>query len=159
MGSESDYDVMQHAADTLKTFEVEHSVKVLSAHRTPDATGEFAKSAAAGGTKVIIAAAGFAAALPGAIAAHTTLPVIGVPIASSDLHGVDALYAIVQMPSGVPVATVTIGKAGATNAALLAIQILALSDDRLRGALAQHKADLAQSVDRRQQALDERRGG
>lgn len=159
MGSESDYDVMYHAVETLEKFGVEHDVRILSAHRSPDATAAFARDAAANGTRVIIAGAGFAAHLAGVIAAHTTLPVIGVPIPSSDLKGMDALYATVQMPSGIPVATVTIGKAGATNAALLAVQMLALSDDRLSEALAEHKVGLAESVAQRQAALDQRRHG
>ncbi len=159
MGSESDYDVMARAADTLEQFGVDHEVRVLSAHRSPDETAAFAKGAAERGTKVIIAGAGYAAHLAGVIASHTTLPVIGVPIASSDLQGVDALHATVQMPSGVPVATVAIGEAGATNAALLAVQMLALSDDRLRQAFADHKAELGKSVVQRQEAVDKRRGG
>ena len=159
MGSDSDYEVMSRAADTLDQFGVDHEVRVLSAHRSPDETAAFAKGAAAAGTKVIIAAAGYAAHLAGVIAAHTTLPVIGVPLDGSGLSGLDALYATVQMPSGVPVATVTIGAAGATNAALLAVQMLALSDDRLRQAFADHKTALADSVGRRQDAVDKRRGG
>lgn len=159
MGSESDYDVMFHAADTLERFQVDHDVRILSAHRSPDETARFAREAAGNGVKVIIAGAGYAAHLAGVIAAHTTLPVIGVPIPSSSLQGVDALYAIVQMPSGIPVATVTIGASGATNAALLAVEMLALSDDRLRQALAEHKTRLAESVKKRQEALQKRRSG
>lgn len=159
MGSDSDYDVMAACGDTLKEFGVDHEVRILSAHRSPDATAEFARGAEANGVKVIIAAAGYAAHLAGVIAAYTTLPVIAVPIGSSDLHGVDALYASVQMPRGVPVATVTIGPAGAVNAALLAVQMLALSDERLQAALAEHKTKLAAGVDAQQAMLDQRRRG
>jgi len=158
MGSESDYDVMFHAVDTLEKFGVDTDVRILSAHRSPAATGTFASEAASKGTKVIIAAAGHAAHLAGVIAAHTTLPVIGVPIGSSQLQGLDALLATVQMPSGVPVATVAIGNSGATNAALLAVQILALSDTGLAKKFAEHKAQLAESVKKRQEKLDARRG-
>lgn len=157
MGSDSDWEIMQRTAATLEKFGVEHDVRILSAHRTPAATAEYAAAAKANGFSVIIAAAGFAAALPGVVAAHTTLPVIGVPIPSSDVQGVDALYSIVQMPSGVPVACVAIGASGATNAALLAVQMLALSDARLATALDDHKAELAASVEKRQAALDQRR--
>ncbi|MDZ7393510.1 MAG: 5-(carboxyamino)imidazole ribonucleotide mutase [candidate division KSB1 bacterium] len=137
MGSESDRETMRAAEAALAYFQVPFETLVLSAHRTPDATAEFAKSAASRGFAVVIAAAGMAAHLPGVMAAHTTLPVIGVPLDSSPLRGVDALYSIVQMPSGVPVATVGIG--AAANAALLAVQILAVTDPALAEALAQFK--------------------
>ena len=128
-GSKSDEDVMQDACDILGEFGVEFECAVLSAHRQPEETAKFAASAADNGIKVIIAGAGLSAALPGIIAAHTLLPVIGVPIASGPLNGTDALYSIVQMPKGIPVATV--GISNAKNAALLAIQILALSNPDL----------------------------
>ena len=129
MGSTSDLPVMEKAAKLLDEMQVPFEMNALSAHRTPEAVEEFAKGAAGRGIKVIIAAAGMAAALPGVIAASTTLPVIGVPIKGSVLDGVDALYSIIQMPPGIPVATVAIN--GAANAALLAAEILALSDDTL----------------------------
>jgi phosphoribosylaminoimidazole carboxylase PurE protein len=140
MGSDSDMAVMQSCIDTLKDFGIEPAVRIISAHRTPDAAAEFAQNAAKNGIKVIIAAAGMAAHLAGALAARTTLPVIGVPlISSSGLEGVDALLSTIQMPPGVPVATVAIGKAGAKNAAILAVQILALSDKNLAKKLADFK--------------------
>ena len=126
MGSTSDLPVMEKAAQLLNDMHVPFEINALSAHRTPEAVEAFAKGAQARGIKVIIAAAGMAAALPGVIAANTTLPVIGVPIKGSVLDGVDALYSIIQMPPGIPVATVAIN--GAMNAAILAIQMLALSD-------------------------------
>lgn len=124
MGSRSDWATMEHCAKTLAEFGVPHMSKIISAHRTPDLMAEFAKGARAQGIEVIIAAAGGAAHLPGMTAAHTTLPVLGVPIESAALKGVDSLLSIVQMPGGVPVATLAIGKAGAINAALLAVSIL-----------------------------------
>ncbi len=136
-GSKSDDKVMQGACDILNEFGVTYEREVLSAHRQPDATAKFARGAEGRGVKVIIAGAGLAAALPGVVAAHTILPVIGVPIAGGPLNGVDALYAIVQMPNGVPVATV--GISNAKNAALLAIQILALSDSGLAGRLKEYR--------------------
>ena len=142
MGSKSDEPTMQKAAAILDELGIEHETTVSSAHRNPDRTGEYARTAADRGLKVIIAGAGLAAALPGVLAAHTTLPVIGVPIASGSLNGVDALYAIVQMPPGVPVATVGIDNAH--NAAVLAAQILALSDDGVRERLAAYKKKLAE---------------
>jgi len=126
MGSTSDADVMEGCVDVLKKLTVPHEVKVISAHRTPDRATEYAKSAAGRGIEVIIAGAGWAAHLAGFIAAHTTLPVIGIPIDSSPLNGVDAFLSTVQMPPGIPVATVALGKGGAINAAVLAAQILAL---------------------------------
>jgi phosphoribosylaminoimidazole carboxylase PurE protein len=140
MGSDSDMAVMQGCIDTLKDFGIEPAVRMISAHRTPDAAAEFAQNAAKNGIKVIIAAAGMAAHLAGALAARTTLPVIGVPlISSSGLEGIDALLSTIQMPPGVPVATVAIGKSGAKNAAILAVQILALSDKNLAKKLADFK--------------------
>ena len=126
MGSTSDGDVMQNCTDQLEELEIPHEVKVLSAHRTPEQTREYAESAVDRGLEVVIAGAGWAAHLAGVIAAHTTLPVIGIPIDSSPLNGMDALLATVQMPPGIPVATVALGKGGATNAGVLAAQILAL---------------------------------
>ena len=130
---------MLECADVLKEFGVPYSMQVLSAHRTPDLVAKFATNAAQEGKKVIIAGAGAAAHLAGAIAANTTLPVIGVPLSGSELHGVDALYSIVQMPAGIPVATVAVGGAGARNAAVLAAEILALSDGAVRKKLAEFR--------------------
>jgi len=124
MGSQSDWDVMQHAAHQLKAFHVPHEVKVISAHRTPDLLFEYASTAIGRGLEVIIAGAGGAAHLPGVTAAKTALPVLGVPMESKALHGMDSLLSIVQMPAGIPVGTLAIGKAGAINAALLATAIL-----------------------------------
>ena len=132
MGSESDWKVMQAAVETLKDYGVSYEARVLSAHRTPTETAEFVQQADAGGTRVFIAAAGMAAHLAGAVAAQTTRPVLGVPLAASDLDGMDALLSIVQMPPGIPVGTLAIGKAGAVNAALLAVSILANERPELR---------------------------
>ena len=134
MGSESDRPLMQPTVDVLNQMGIEHEVVAMSAHRTPEKVMEYASSARDRGIKVIIAGAGGAAALPGTVAAWTTLPVIGVPLPSSELNGVDALYAIAQMPPGIPVATVAIGSWGARNAAFLATQIIGLSDDAARAA-------------------------
>jgi len=147
MGSDSDMEVMRGCIEQLGEFGIEAVVRIISAHRTPDVAAEFAEGAGKKGIKVIIAAAGMAAHLAGAIAGRTTLPVIGVPlISSSGLEGVDALLSTVQMPPGVPVATVAIGKAGAKNAAILAVQILALSDDGLAGRLAEFKKQQVKKV-------------
>ena len=143
MGSTSDLPVMGKAAQLLDDFEIPFEINALSAHRTPAQVEEFASGAAARGIKVIIAAAGMAAALPGVIAANTTVPVIGVPIAST-LGGMDALLAIVQMPPGIPVATVTIN--GGLNAALLAVEMLALSDERIAARLAEYKNSLSGKI-------------
>ncbi len=132
MGSNSDWDVMQHAVSTLKEFEVPCEARVVSAHRTPDVMFEFAENAAARGIKCIIAGAGGAAHLPGMIAAKTTVPVLGVPVNSRYLKGLDSLLSIVQMPKGVPVATFAIGEAGAGNAALFAIAMLGNEDKQFR---------------------------
>lgn len=140
MGSDSDMDVMQSCIEQLGYFGIEPVLRIISAHRTPQIAAEFAQTAAQNGIKVIIAAAGMAAHLAGALAAKTTLPVIGVPlVSSSGLEGIDALLSTLQMPPGVPVATVAIGKAGAKNAAILAVQILALSDKKLSEKLAEFK--------------------
>jgi len=154
MGSDSDFAVMQACIDTLKDFGIQPAVRIISAHRTPKAASQFAAGAAKKGIKVIIAAAGMAAHLAGAIAAQTTLPVIGVPLAAKEgLAGLDALLSTVQMPSGVPVATVAIGKAGAKNAAVLAVQILALSDKKLAGSLARLKVVQAKEVAKKNSTL------
>jgi 5-(carboxyamino)imidazole ribonucleotide mutase len=144
MGSSSDASIMDDAVQTLRSFGVPVKVRVLSAHRTPDATMEFARGAAGAGIKVIIAAAGGAAHLAGAVAAATPLPVIGVPIAMANLGGLDSLLAMVQMPEGIPVATVAVN--GARNAALLAVRIMALSDERLAAELDRFVVDLADQV-------------
>lgn len=146
MGSDSDWPVMQETVRTLEEFGVSAHVEVLSAHRTPGRAAEFSSGAAARGIRVIIAAAGSAAHLAGVVAAHTTLPVIGVPMKGGALEGLDALLATVQMPAGIPVATVALGKPGASNAALLAVQILALGDAKLRGKLVAHKHTLKRKV-------------
>lgn len=125
MGSTSDWETMRHAAEVLESFGVAHECRVVSAHRTPEWMAEFARAAEGRGLELIIAGAGGAAHLPGMIAAHTTLPVLGVPVESRVLRGVDSLLSIVQMPAGVPVGTLAIGQAGATNAALLAVAVLA----------------------------------
>jgi len=140
MGSTSDWPTMQHAADVLAELQVPCEVKVVSAHRTPDRLYEYARTAKARGLKVIIAGAGGAAHLPGMTAAMTTLPVLGVPVLSSALSGQDSLLSIVQMPAGIPVGTLAIGTAGATNAGLLAAQILALTDDALAARLEARRA-------------------
>ncbi|MFC1606904.1 5-(carboxyamino)imidazole ribonucleotide mutase [Candidatus Latescibacterota bacterium] len=141
-GSKSDDSVMQGAFEILDEFGVTFEATVLSAHRQPDKTAEFARGAADRGVKVIIAGAGLSAALPGVVAAHTILPVIGIPIGAGPLNGVDALYSIVQMPKGIPVATV--GISNARNAALLAVQVLALSDDGLAGKLTDYRRKLSE---------------
>ena len=146
IGSDSDLPVMLEAVKVLKKFGVGCELEVCSAHRSPARTGEFARTARERGLKVIIAGAGAAAHLAGVIAAETTLPVIGVPIDSSPLKGFDSLLSTVQMPPGVPVATMAIGKAGATNAALFAVQILATADETLAAGLAEHKKKLAEGV-------------
>lgn len=131
MGSNSDWPTMRHAAETLDALEIGHDARVISAHRRPDRLAEYVKGAKAAGFKVIIAGAGGAAHLPGVTAAFTTLPVFGVPMHTSTLSGLDSLYSIVQMPGGIPVGTLAIGKPGAINAALLAASVLALSDPAL----------------------------
>ena len=136
MGSQSDWDTMRHAAETLSELGVDHEKRIVSAHRTPERLYAFAKGAKAAGFKIIIAGAGGAAHLPGMTASLTELPVFGVPVASKALSGIDSLYSIVQMPAGVPVGTLAIGKAGAINAAILAASVLALNDKALAGRLA-----------------------
>jgi 5-(carboxyamino)imidazole ribonucleotide mutase len=146
MGSTSDWETMKHAVDVLERFNVPHERHVVSAHRTPVWMAEFASGAEASGLEVIIAGAGGAAHLPGMVAAHTTLPVLGVPVQSAALNGLDSLLSIVQMPGGVPVATLAIGKAGATNAGLLAVSILANSRPELRAMLRTFRDEQAQRV-------------
>ncbi|PYX85128.1 MAG: 5-(carboxyamino)imidazole ribonucleotide mutase [Acidobacteria bacterium] len=153
MGSDSDLDIMREAANSLEEFGIGYEIDVTSAHRSPDRTAEYAKSAAGRGIRVIIAGAGGAAHLAGVIAAHTSLPVIGVPIPSTALNGLDSLLATVQMPAGIPVATVAIGKAGACNAGVLAAQILALSNARIGKKMQAHKEKLANSVEEKSRKL------
>jgi 5-(carboxyamino)imidazole ribonucleotide mutase len=144
MGSDSDLPVMQSAIDVLVEFGVAYEVRIVSAHRTPEVMAEYARGAAARGLRVIIAGAGGAAHLPGMTASMTPLPVIGVPVPLSQLDGLDSLLSIVQMPAGVPVATVAIGNA--RNAGLLAVRVLAAADEKLRAAMERYQADLAQAV-------------
>jgi 5-(carboxyamino)imidazole ribonucleotide mutase len=146
MGSQSDWATMRHAAATLDALEVPHDARIVSAHRTPDRLVAFAKGAKADGFKVVIAGAGGAAHLPGMTAAMTELPVFGVPIESKALAGIDSLHSIVQMPAGVPVGTLAIGKAGAVNAALLAAAVLALTDEALAARLAAWRRAQTESV-------------
>jgi len=146
MGSQSDWDTMRHAADLLGQLGIAYEPRVVSAHRTPDLLAEFAKSAVSRGLQVIIAGAGGAAHLPGMVAAYTRLPVLGVPVESKVLRGVDSLLSIVQMPAGIPVGTLAIGVAGAKNAALFAAAILALKDDAVRAALDDFRANQTATV-------------
>jgi 5-(carboxyamino)imidazole ribonucleotide mutase len=146
MGSDSDWPMLKEAATVLDNFGVCYEVKVISAHRTPDMASRYAREALGRGLKVIIAAAGGAAHLGGVLAAHTTLPVIGVPVKGGALNGIDALLAIVQMPAGIPVATVTLGSAGPVNAAVLAVQMLAIAQTGLRKKLAKYKKALEDKV-------------
>lgn len=153
MGSDSDYDVMKSTTSVLDQFEVPYEIMVASAHRSPELVRELAASAESKGVRVFIAAAGGAAHLAGVVAAHTTLPVIGVPINATSLGGFDALLATVQMPPGIPVATVAVGKFGAHNAAILAVQMMALSDEKYQKKLQQHKLDLTESVQKKNKKL------
>ncbi len=146
MGSQSDWDTMKYASDQLHSFGIEHSSHIISAHRTPKRLYEFAQEAKGQGVKVIIAGAGGAAHLPGMAASMTTLPVLGVPVESGTLKGLDSLLSIAQMPAGVPVGTLAIGKAGAKNAALLAASIIALSDEKLAKKLAKFREEQTKSV-------------
>jgi 5-(carboxyamino)imidazole ribonucleotide mutase len=154
MGSDSDWSVMQDASQVLDEFGVAHEVEVVSAHRTPDKMIDFGRKAAGRGIRVIIAGAGGAAHLPGMLASVTTLPVIGVPVPLARLDGLDSLLSIVQMPAGIPVATVSIG--GAKNAGLLAVRILATSDEQLASALEKYAGDLEAAVEQKNQALKDR---
>ncbi len=151
MGSDSDLETMKRASAVLDDFGVPHEIKIVSAHRTPDDMADYAKTARARGLKVIIAGAGGAAHLPGMTASHTTLPVIGVPVQSKALSGIDSLYSIVQMPSGIPVATVAIGNA--TNAGLLAVQMLAMFDESLAEKLAAYRKHLAEVSRKKNETL------
>ncbi|MED3662464.1 5-(carboxyamino)imidazole ribonucleotide mutase [Ureibacillus sp. FSL K6-8385] len=146
MGSSSDWETMKHACDILDELEIPYEKRVVSAHRTPDLMFEYAETARSRGIQVIIAGAGGAAHLPGMVASKTTLPVIGVPVQSRALNGLDSLLSIVQMPGGVPVATVAIGKAGATNAGLLAAQILSITDKEIAEKLEARREQLKQKV-------------
>jgi 5-(carboxyamino)imidazole ribonucleotide mutase len=146
MGSKSDWETMHHAADMLDRLGVAHETKVVSAHRTPDRLYDYARSARDRGLKVIVAGAGGAAHLPGMAASMTTLPVLGVPVETQSLKGMDSLLSIVQMPAGIPVGTLAIGKAGAINAALLAASILAGDDPALAGRLEKHRSEQTASV-------------
>jgi 5-(carboxyamino)imidazole ribonucleotide mutase len=153
MGSDSDLDVMREAANALEDFGIAYEIDVSSAHRSPERTAEYARKAADRGIRVIIAGAGGAAHLAGVIAAHTSIPVIGVPIPSTSLNGLDSLLATVQMPAGIPVATLAIGQPGATNAGILAAQILALSSASLAKKMKAHKEKLANSVEEKSKKL------
>jgi 5-(carboxyamino)imidazole ribonucleotide mutase len=148
MGSQSDWDTMRQADEVLTRFGVAHECRIVSAHRTPELMAEYASSAIDRGLEAIIAGAGGAAHLPGMVAAQTVLPVIGVPVQTAALNGLDSLLSIVQMPKGVPVATVAIGAAGATNAGLLAVAILATSRPELRAQLQAYRAEIADAVRR-----------
>ncbi len=153
MGSDSDLEIMREAGKALDDFGIAYEIDVTSAHRSPDRSADFAKKAAGRGIKVIIAGAGGAAHLAGVIAAHTILPVIGVPIPSTSLNGMDSLLSTVQMPAGIPVATVAIGKPGATNAGILAAQMIALADASVAKSLLAHKEKLARGVEEKSKKL------
>src|SRR5438876_12100757 len=155
MGSDSDLDIMREAGKALEEFGIQYEIDVTSAHRSPDRTADYARKASGRGIKVIIAGAGGAAHLAGVIAAHTTLPVIGVPIPSTSLNGMDSLLATVQMPAGIPVATVAIGKPGATKAGILAAQILGVADSAVAKKLDAHKEKLAKGVEEKSRKLKE----
>ncbi len=146
MGSKSDWDIMSHSVDILTQFNIAHESKVISAHRTPELLDEYCREAKQKGVKIFITGAGLAAALPGVVAAKTTLPVIGVPLEASSLEGLDALLSIVQMPPGIPVGTMTIGKAGAINAALYAAAILALHNEKIREKIQSYRDEKAQKI-------------
>jgi 5-(carboxyamino)imidazole ribonucleotide mutase len=153
MGSDSDLEIMREAGKAVEEFGIAYEMDVTSAHRSPDRTADYARKAAGRGIRVIIAGAGGAAHLAGVIAAHTTVPVIGVPIPSTSLNGMDSLLATVQMPAGIPVATVAIGKPGATNAGILAAQIIALADPAIAKKLEAHKGKLARGVEEKSRKL------
>jgi 5-(carboxyamino)imidazole ribonucleotide mutase len=157
MGSQSDLETMQPAAAVLEEFGIPYEMKVVSAHRTPEMMMEYARTARERGLKAIIAGAGGAAHLPGMVASVTTLPVIGVPVQTKALSGVDSLYSILQMPAGIPVATVAIGNG--RNAGLLAVRILAVSDDRLAGRLERYREDMAELVDGMNAQVERRYSG
>jgi 5-(carboxyamino)imidazole ribonucleotide mutase len=153
MGSQSDWETMRHAAETLTALGIAHEARIVSAHRTPERLYTFAKGAKAAGFQVIIAGAGGAAHLPGMTASLTELPVFGVPVESKALSGIDSLYSIVQMPAGIPVGTLAIGKAGAVNAALLAASVLALNDAPLASKLAHWRKQQTEAVGERPEGL------
>ena len=153
MGSDSDLSVMEEAGKILTEFAVPYEMRISSAHRAPHKTAKLAATAAGRGVRVIIAAAGMAAHLAGVVAAETVLPVIGVPIGGGALSGMDSLYSMVQMPGGIPVATMAIGRAGAKNAALLAVQILALGDERLTASLLEHREKMLREVEEKDSNL------
>jgi 5-(carboxyamino)imidazole ribonucleotide mutase len=153
MGSDSDLEIMREAGKALEEFGIEYEIDVTSAHRSPDRTADYARKASVRGIQVIIAGAGGAAHLAGVIAAHTTLPVIGVPIPATSLNGMDSLLATVQMPAGIPVATVAIGKPGATNAGILAAQIIGLANEAVGKKLIAHKEKLANGVEEKSKKL------
>ena len=155
MGSDSDLEIMREAGKALDGFGIAYEIDVTSAHRSPDRTADYARKAAQRGIRVIIAGAGGAAHLAGVIAAHTVLPVIGVPIPATSLNGLDSLLATVQMPAGIPVATVAIGKPGATNAGILAAQIIGVGDSAITRKLQSHKEKLAQGVEEKSKKLQE----
>jgi len=157
MGSDSDLEIMREAGKALEGFGIEYEIDVTSAHRSPDRTADYARKAASRGIRVIIAGAGGAAHLAGVIAAHTTLPVIGVPIPSTSLNGMDSLLSTVQMPAGIPVATVAIGRPGATNAGILAAQIIGVADSAVAKKLEGHKQKLAKGVEEKSKKLQESR--
>jgi 5-(carboxyamino)imidazole ribonucleotide mutase len=146
MGSKSDWETMRHTAEVLNEFDISFETRIVSAHRTPDFMAEYAKNAESRGLQIIIAGAGGAAHLPGMVASHTSLPVIGVPVQSHSLQGLDSLLSIVQMPGGVPVATMAIGKAGAINAALFAIRMLAVSNPSLRKKLRSFQTEQTEKI-------------
>ncbi|MBC7349379.1 MAG: 5-(carboxyamino)imidazole ribonucleotide mutase [Candidatus Aminicenantes bacterium] len=156
LGSDSDYEVVKDALDILKEFEIPFNLEVTSAHRSPERTVRLIREAEQQGTKVFIAVAGKAAHLPGVVAAHTVLPVIGVPVESQALAGLDALLSIVQMPKGIPVATVALGKTGGANAALLAVSILATSDEKLKSRLEAYRRKMAEKVEESSRKLKEK---
>jgi 5-(carboxyamino)imidazole ribonucleotide mutase len=156
MGSDSDLPVMEETIKTLKSFGVPHEILIASAHRSPERTSTFAKGALQRGIKVVIVGAGAAAHLAGVIASQTLLPVIGIPIDGSPMGGLDALLSTVQMPGGIPVATMAIGKAGARNAALMAVRILSLTDEKLRRKLQAYVEDMAKDVEKKQTSLEDR---
>jgi phosphoribosylaminoimidazole carboxylase PurE protein len=153
MGSDSDLEIMRETGKALEEFGIGYEIDVTSAHRSPERTAEFARKARERGIRVVIAGAGGAAHLAGVIAAHTTLPVIGVPIPSTSLQGMDSLLATVQMPAGIPVATVAIGKAGATNAGILAAQIIGIGDESVAAKLREHKQKLERGVEEKSKKL------
>src|SRR6476661_3293482 len=159
MGSDSDVEVMQEAGNILKQFDIPYEMGVYSAHRSPHRTAEYVRTARERGLRLIIAGAGSSAHLAGVTAAETTLPVIGVPIDSSPLSGFDALLSTVQMPPGVPVATMGVGKSGATNAGIFAVQVLALEDDKLMQRLVDYKNNLEKSVAEKSKKVQERNAG